>query len=166
MPRRSDVFETGSIRVPHFGSGEVAQIVGLDLWELNRYLSRYSLTSSGQLGQGRGSRRWYNPEDVFRIATSIFLIKDGFAPKLVAEAVQKLEDEDFYGSHDQRGEFSEFGISFRRTDSGPEVHIYRADKPPELKMGSKTYYAIDLSAITKLVNQRIALLQKSEKKEK
>jgi len=153
--QESDIFDFGSLPVPHFGSGEVALILGVELWKLNRFLARYELKSSGQLGQGRGSRRVYNTEDIYRIATAMFLIRDGFAPKTVNSIMQQLEDEDFYGGHDDRGEFDEFGISLRRTDKGPEVRIFRASHPPEVGPETKTYYVVNLSTITRDVNRAI-----------
>ena len=153
----SDPFSVGSVLVPRFGSGEVAQILRVELWKLNRFLSRYELKSSGQLGQGRGSRRFYNTEDIYRLATAMFLIRDGFAPKTVNSIMQQLEDEDFYGGHDERGEFAEFGISLRRTDKDdPEVRIFRASSPPDVNAETKTYYVLNLSTITRDVNREIA----------
>ena len=165
MPKRSDpedIFETQSIAVPRFGSGEVAQILGVELWQLNRFLSRYELKASGQLGEGRGSRRVFNEEDIYRVATAMFLIRDGFAPKLVAQIMTTLEDEDFYGGVDDEGEFSEFGISLYRTRAGPGVRIFRADKFPEVSADSTTYYAVSLGNITSSVHRRISSLKKQE----
>jgi hypothetical protein len=151
-----DFFGTPSIPKPHFGSGQVAEILKVELWKLNRFLSRYELTSSGQLGEGRGSRRVYANEDIYRIATAMFLINDGFTPKVVTEIMQGLEDADFYGEHDQEGEFYQFGISLRRTQAGPEVHFFREGHTPQLGPDSKTYYAIELSTITRMVDRSIA----------
>lgn len=163
-PRRTsesdDFFQAAPIHVPRFGSGEVAMILGVELWKLNRFLLRYELSSSGQLGKGRGSRRLYTTEDVYRIRTAMFLIQDGFAPKLVAQIMQRLEDEDFHGIQDAEGEFRELGVSLSRGDKGPAVHIFRADKPPEISTDSKTYYALDLSNITRSVDRQIASLKK------
>jgi DNA-binding transcriptional MerR regulator len=149
------------LEVPRFGSGEVAMILGVELWQLNRFLSRYELSSSGQLGEGRGSRRLYTTEDVYRIKTAMFLIRDGFAPKLVAQIMQRLEDEDFHGTQDFQGEFRELGVSLSRGNKGPEVHIFRAEKWPEISAESKAYYALDLSTITRSVDRQIASLKKS-----
>jgi hypothetical protein len=148
------------IGVPRFGSGEVATKLGIELWRLNRFLSRYELSSSGQLGEGRGSRRWYTTEDVYRIRTAMFLIRDGFAPKLVAQVMQRLEDVDFHGEQDAEGEFRELGISLSRGDKGPVVHIFHADDPPEISTESKAYYALSLSTITRSVDRQIASLKK------
>ena len=169
MPKRSNpsdsFFNLPTIESPRFGSGEVAETLGVELWQLNRFLSRYELSSSGQLGQGRGSRRLYNTDDVYRVATAMFLIKDGFAPKLVAQITQTLEDADFFGGHNEEGEFSAFGICLRRDESGPKVHIFRSDSPPQVGVESKTYYALNLSSITRSVDRRIALLKKSKETE-
>jgi DNA-binding transcriptional MerR regulator len=164
MPKRSNpsdsIFNLLAIEAPRFGSGEVARILGVELWQLNRFLSRYELKSSGRLGEGRGSRRVYNQEDIYRIATAMSLIRDGFALKLVAQIIATLEDEDFHGGHNERYEFSEFGISLQRGDAGPMVRIFRSDKFPLINAESKTYYAMNLSKITHDVDRRIASLEK------
>src|SRR6266496_3802574 len=154
-----DVFATQMIDVPRFGSGQVAEILGVELWQLNRFLSRYELTSSGQLGEGRGSRRLYTTEDVYRIRAAMFLIRDGFAQKLVAQIMPRLEDEDFQGRHDSEGEFREFGIALSRSKKGPAVNLFRADAPPKIDPDSDTYYALRLSTITQIVDRRIAELK-------
>ena len=155
-----DFLQANLIEVPRFGSGEVATILGIELWKLNRFLSRYELSSSGQLGEGRGSRRLYTTEDIYRIRTAMFLIRDGFAPKLVAQIMQRLEDIDFHGFQDAEDEFRELGVSLSRGDKGPAVHIFRADNPPEISIESKTYYALKLSTITLSVDRQIASLKK------
>jgi hypothetical protein len=160
VPKEIDVFETASIPVPQFGSGQVAQILNVELWKLNRFLSRYELSSSGQLGEGRGSRRVYTTWDVYRIATAMFLINDGFTPKLTAEIMQTLEDTDFYGDHDEEGDLHELGIALRRTNKGPDVRTFRTSRPPQLGFDSNTYYAVELTTITRSVDRAIAALKK------
>ena len=146
--------------IPRFGSGQVAEILGVELWQLNRFLSRYELSSSGQLGEGRGSRRVYTAEDIYRIKTAMFLIRDGFALKLVAQIMQRLEDEDFYGVLSEEGNFRSIGISLWRSEKGrPEVRFYRADKPPEVTPESKAYYLLNLSTVTRDIDRRIAELK-------
>jgi hypothetical protein len=156
MAKTSDPFELRELRLPRFGSGQVAEILKVELWKLNRFLSRYELSSSGQLGQGRGSRRAYTIEDIYRIATAMYLINDGFTPKLVTEILQELEDTQFHGEHDDQGEFHQLGISLRRTDSGREIRFFREGKAPQLGLDSKTYYAVALSTITTSVDRAIA----------
>jgi DNA-binding transcriptional MerR regulator len=158
--KTDEVWSTPELKVPRFGSGEVAMILGVELWQLNRFLSRYELSSSGQLGEGRGSRRLYTTEDVYRIRTAMFLIQDGFALKLVAQIMQRLEDEDFHGIQDAEGEFRELGVSLSRGEKGPAVHIFRADKPPQITTESKTYYALEFSIITRSVDRQIGSLKK------
>lgn len=152
-----DPLQTRELDIDVFGSGEVAEMFGMPAWEFHRFLGRYQLTSSGQLGKGRGSRRWFKTEDVYRIATALFLIRDGFAPAFVADIVQELEDLDFYGGH----EFTAFGISLRRTEDKPEIRIFKSNAPPEMKPGGETFYAVNLSQVTKEADQRIAKLKRS-----
>jgi DNA-binding transcriptional MerR regulator len=150
----STVEKRKSSAPPRFGSGEVGEILGIEPWQLHRFLSRYDLTSSGQLGEGRGSRRLYTTEDIYRIKMAMWLIRDGFAPKLVAQIMQRIEDVDFYGSQDE-GDFQENGVSLQRADKGPEVRFFRADKPLKVGLESETYYAVLFSTITRIVNERI-----------
>lgn len=155
-----DVFQTAIANVPHFGSGEVAEILGLEPWELHRVLGRYQLTSSGQLGRGKGSRRWFTTEDVYRIATARFLIRDGFSRQIVSSIVQTLEDRDFYGAHNETGDFSDLGILLRRTNEGPRVEIFRSDSPPELRLEGAVYYALGLDRVTGAIQRRIQEIRK------
>jgi len=155
MEDLEDFFPTSSAKVPHFGSGEVAAILGKEPWELHRILTRYQLRSAGQLGQGRGSRRWFTTEDIYRIATALFLIKDGFGSKIVSSIVQTLEDSEFYGGHDEHGAFSQLGVLLRRTKEGPQVRTFRSDAPPELRIEGPAYYALRLDQITRTIDRRI-----------
>ena len=155
MADLEDFFRTASAKVPHFGSGEVASILELPPWKLHRILTRYQLTSAGQLGQGRGSRRWFTTEDIYRIATALFLIQDGFGPKIVSSIVQTIGDSDFYGDHDEHGEFSQLGVWLQRTKEGRQVRTFRSDAPPELRIGGSAYYALSLDQITRTIDRRI-----------
>jgi hypothetical protein len=158
---QSDPFANTEVEVSRFGSGEVAAYLGVEQWQLNRFLARYELSSWGQLGEGRGSRRVYKTEDIYRIKTAMFLIRDGFAPRLVAQIMRRLEDVDFYGAHDSEGEFQELGIALSRSEKGPDVDIFRADKPPKISTESKTYYALKLSTIRHIVDREIASRKKT-----
>jgi hypothetical protein len=158
-----DVFATPKAPEPRrYGSGEVGEILGIEPWQLHRFLSRYELTSSGQLGEGRGSRRLYTTEDIYRIKMAMLLIRDGFAPKLVAQIMQRIEDVDFLGIR-QEGDFVESGVSLQRTDKGPQVRFFRADKPLKVGLESETYYAVLFSTITRIINERIVAWRKHGK---
>jgi len=159
-----DVFAVPKAPEPaRFGSGQVGEILGIEPWQLHRFLSRYELTSSGQLGEGRGSRRLYTTEDIYRIKMAMLLIRDGFAPKLVAQIMQEVEDLDFYGSQDDEGDFVERGVSLQRTDKGPKVRSFPADNPPKVGLENETYYAVVFSTITRIVNERIVAWRKHGK---
>src|SRR5436309_3271092 len=103
MPRDALEFLTGpEYRVPQFSAGAVAEILGLgEVWKLQKILERYGLEASGQLGVGKGSRRWFTTTDVYRIGTAIFLGKDGFAPKLIAEILEQIDDRELIDFDDQ-----------------------------------------------------------------
>lgn len=150
-----DIFTHHVADARHFGSGEVAEYLGLTPLQLHRLLNRHELTSSGQLGKGKGSRRWFIIEDIYRVATALFLIQDGFNAEVVSQAVQTLEDADFYGAHDERGDFSEMGILFKRTPKKPEVRTFRVESPPQLRIDGDVYYALALNQVTRKIDGRI-----------
>jgi hypothetical protein len=164
MDDLENLLDERAAEVRHFGSGEVADIFGIEPWELHRILSRYELTSSGQLGTGRGSRRWFTKEDIYKIGTARFLIEDGFSREMVSSIVQTLEDRDFYGAHNECGDFSEMGIFLRRSKKDRTVGTFRSDALPEIRVGGPIYYSLNLDQITRQVDRTIQ--EKDRNKEK
>ena len=156
-----EFFPERELKVPRFPSGEVATTLGWELWRLHRFLARYSLKSSGQLGRGRGSRRVFTQEDVYRIAIAACLIDDGFRPKLVEEIMQSLEDRELVGvDADESGGVSE-GVFLLRNKGRREHYLFTARKRPEIKLGGSVYYALRFRDVIDEVNRRIAKLSKS-----
>src|SRR5207245_9467850 len=71
--------------VEGFGTGEVAGVLGIPVWRLQKFLDspQYQLSAEGKLGSGAGSRRVFTREDIYRIAIAKHLVQDGFAAKFV-----------------------------------------------------------------------------------
>lgn len=163
MPRDPFEFLTGpEYRVPQFSAGAVAEILGLgEVWKLQKILERYRLEPSGQLGQGKGSRRWFTTTDVYRIGIAIFLGKDGFAPKLIAQILEQIDDRDLI-DFDEHGEVHT-GIKLIRTGSGPKLGYFPSGHPPEIKKGGDVYYALDLGEVTGGIDRRISKLTAKER---
>jgi DNA-binding transcriptional MerR regulator len=158
-----EFFPTHGPKVPKFPSGEVASMLGWELWRLHRFLARYSLTSAGQLGRGRGSRRVFTQEDVYRIAIAKFLIADGLTPKLVADIVQSLEDREIAGvDMDESGAVTE-GVFLRRDNGHREHYLFTARNPPEVKLGGPVYYALRFADVIEEVKRRISEFSKTGK---
>src|SRR5580693_2468820 len=103
---KRDVLTAPELRVHIFGAGDVEQILEMESWRLQKFLSGkvYDLTpSEGQIGKGRqGSRRVFRIQDVYRIGIAGFLVRDGFAPNCVSSVLQWIEDQDLL-SFDEKG---------------------------------------------------------------
>lgn len=157
MPRRSfEIFGGPEYPIPRFSAGAVAKIVGLDdVWKLQKLLDspRYRLKASGQLGEGKGSRRWFTDRDAYRIGIAAHLIRDGFAPKVVSAVLEDIEDRELI-EVDEAGRKIGF-VTLSRGTKGPKVGSYRSSKPPEIKPEGPIYYAFDLGAIIESIDDRI-----------
>src|SRR6267378_2760181 len=80
-----------------FGTGEVAEVLGIPIWRLQKFLDspQYQLSAEGKLVEGLGSRRIFKMEDIYRIAIAKHLVQDGFAAKFVGLLLQQVDDSDF-----------------------------------------------------------------------
>jgi hypothetical protein len=161
MPRNPfAVLEGPEYKVPRFSAGAVAKIVGFkDPWKLQKLLGspRYRLRASGQLGEGKGSRRWFTEGDVYRIGVAADLIRDGFAPRVVSAVLHDLDDGDLTWV-DEQGMRIGF-ITFSRGGAGPKVGLFRSARAPEIRPEGPIYYALDLGRVLRQVDQRIQSLQ-------
>jgi DNA-binding transcriptional MerR regulator len=160
---KNDPLSKGNLpEVPRYGTGQVAEILNMKMWRLQKFLNspRFRLSASGQLGQGQGSRRLFTKEDVCRIGVAAFLTRDGFTPKLVSEVLQRLEDRDLIDFDEDMHEIY-WGISLRRGKDGPEIGTFPASIPPDINVAGPVYYAIDFGQIIDQINRRMAALAKS-----
>lgn len=68
----------------------------LDLkeWRVKNFMEgpAYGLAPSGVAASGKGTRRRYTLRDAFRIALAAELVKDGFAPEVVGEAIREIPE--------------------------------------------------------------------------
>jgi hypothetical protein len=157
MPRKSfDLFTGPAYPVPQFSTGAVAEILGLEIWRLQKFLDspRYQLSPTGRLGKGKGSRRWFTTQDVYRLGIAAFVAKDGFAPKMIAKILQQIEDRDLR-DFSEDGEVRK-GIALKRTEDEPEFIFFRSGHPPILKAGGDVYYVLDMGEITWDIDSRIS----------
>ena len=152
--------------LPSFGTGVVAEILGIPGWRLQKFLAgpRYQLSPSGQLGRGRGSRRVFYREDVYRIAIASYLVRDGFSPKFVSSVLQKTQDDYFREDYDEQGEPVPpvGGIAFRRTNQAPRLQFLPSRQLAKKKTESDVYYVLDLDWIRKEIDRRIAAFEKRQ----
>ncbi len=157
MPRKAfEILVGEEYRTPQFSAGAVAKLVGIEVSKLQNLLDcrRYRF-EPGQLGEGKGSRRWFTTKDVYRIGIAAFLLKDGFAPKLIAQVLKNIDDQHLI-DFDERGEVYT-GIKLIRTAQGPKLGFFRSGRPP-ITPGGNVYYTLDLSDVTAEIDRRISEL--------
>lgn len=152
-----DILETPPVAVPRFSTGEASDILKIPIWRLQKFLDspRYQLSPSGHIGKGKGSRRLFNTDDLYRIGIAYFLSQDGFAPKIVSKVLETLENEDLF-RFDQEGNFVSMGILFKRSVKGPKLEFFIPGKPPQVAVGGPIYYALDLTDVIRDIDRRIA----------
>jgi hypothetical protein len=153
-----DALRTPAFPVETFGTGEVAQILDVPMWRLQKFLQgqRYDLSPTGQIGKGRGSRRLFTRMDIYRIATAARLTQDGFTPTFVAEAVQQIDDEDFI---DHMGYAVDSVLAFERGQGRSVPRVYLAKQLPKMGGPDSPYYFLDLSKIMSEADGRIKTLK-------
>jgi hypothetical protein len=155
---------TPAPEIPAFGTGEVAQMLGLPIWRLQKFLDspQYNLSPEGQLGSGHGSRRVFTSDDIFRIAIAARMVQDGFAAKFVGSILELIEDLDLSWSHDQEGEVvpPPAFLTLKRGDKGPVPKLFNSTRPPIAGEKDSPYYVLNLHELKLEVEQRIARLKK------
>ena len=150
--KQSDPFEImlgPTFEVPAFGTGEVAHILEMPIWRLQKFLDvkSYPLSPAAQIG----GRRAFSTADVCRIANANRLLRDGFAPKLVVTALQYIEDEDLLAVLDEKGdELARGGIYFKRGKEGPEMHFFAARPQRSQWTGRSTTCLISIGCLARL----------------
>ena len=77
-----------------YGTREVAAILGIPDWRVKNFSEgeAYRLPPSIRVGSGRGSRRLSGWTDIFRIGLADRLVKFGFTPETVGEAVREIPE--------------------------------------------------------------------------
>jgi hypothetical protein len=156
---------TPAPEIPAFGTGEVAQILDLPIWRVQKFLDspKYNLSPEGQLGSGgHGSRRVFTADDIFRIAIAARMVQDGFAAKFVGSILELIEDLELSWSHDQEGIDVPPPdlLTLKRAAKGPVPKLFHSDKPPKLGEKDSPYYVLNLDEIKHGVDKGIARLKK------
>ena len=74
------------------GTKQVAEMLGIPEWRVKNFTEgeRYCLPPAHRIGKGRGSRRLYGWEDIFRIGLAEKLVNAGFAAEAVGRAVTTI----------------------------------------------------------------------------
>jgi hypothetical protein len=153
----TDFIRTAPAPVPEFGTGEAAEILDIPIWRLQKFLDsgQYNLDSAGKLGRGRGSRRVFSREDLYRIALANWLIKDGFTPQFVGSVVPQLSDNEVGVHIDHEGEETSLCVAFYRGAEGPTVRVHEVQQAPALGKKDSPFYRLDLDDVWREVDRRI-----------
>ena len=77
-----------------YGTKEVAAILGIPEWRVKNFSegAAYRLPPAHQVGSGRGSRRLYGWEDIFRLGIANRLVNFGFTPESVGTAIREIPE--------------------------------------------------------------------------
>jgi hypothetical protein len=155
-------FKQEPMDVPAFGTGEVAEILEVPIWRLQKFLDSpsYQLSPEGRLGRGRGWRRMFSIEDIYRIAIAARMVSDGFAAPFVGSILAGLENYDFHHRYDEEGdETTDLFFGLHRTPKGTaEVKPYITF--PVLGQKDSPYYVYDIAKTTAEIDGRIAELRR------
>jgi hypothetical protein len=156
-------FVTDGPSMPAFGTGEAAEILGIPIWRLQKFVDsrQYNLSPEGKLGSGRGSRRVFAQEDLHRIALANWLVRDGFAPQFVGSVVQQLDDKEVGVYLDHEGEETAIGVAFYRGEDGPIVRTYAVRNASAFGGKNSPFYRLDLDDVFAEVDRAIAKRKKS-----
>ncbi len=75
-----------------FESRDVITLVGISPVYLNKFVERglYGIAPSERTGLGKGSRRWFNSEDVFGIALVWWLFEAGLRSEVIKRVLREL----------------------------------------------------------------------------
>jgi hypothetical protein len=169
MKRKSNSFEKLFEGVPNitperFPAGEVAEILGVPMWRLQKFIDspQYKFSPQGKLGTGQGSRRVFTREDIYRVGIAARLVADGFAAKFVGSILEQFEDYDFNESRDREGTVlpSPSLLGLVRGASGPKLKFFGNERPPKLGEKDSPYYVLNIDEITGEIAKRIERMKK------
>ncbi len=148
---REDVFQTPMLETRIFRASDVTRILGIEKWRLEKFLTgkQYRLSPSGTIGEGRGSWRLFNHQDLYRLAIATRLVEDGFTAKFVSMVLQEIEDSELL-EIDENGESNAQTVGVVRSENGPGV-VWAA--PPK---SQRPYYVLPLRELIKNVDKRIS----------
>jgi hypothetical protein len=144
-----------------FGTAEAAKILGIPIWRLQKFLDspRYQLSPEGKLGKGKGSRRVFRIEDIYRIAIAVQLVRDGFEATFIGSILRQIEDRDLMHL-DEKGSEAPIGIALERSIKGPKLQTFDPKHPPKVGVAGAPYYVLDLGDVISEVDGRIAKLKR------
>jgi DNA-binding transcriptional MerR regulator len=156
-----DVLEARSVRLPTYGTGDVARILGTEIWRVQKYLDspKYRITPSVEpLGTGRGSRRVFTDVDVYRLGIAEHLVRNGFSYKFVSAALRQLDDDELLGPRNDEGEELDLVYLLIGSEENLQMRVIGRDKTiREMSKAARSpsFYVLDLNAVIKEIQKRM-----------
>jgi hypothetical protein len=153
-----------ALEEPHFLAGEAAKVLGVTTGRLQKFVLRYKLSPAEHLGKkGQGSRRVFSKKDLYRLSVAGRLVGDGFVPNFVARSLEKIGDEKLLGMESENN-VRPVGIVFRRvkknrTEERQIDFFFKSEGPPPVTPETPEYYVLDLDALTREIDRRIAAVK-------
>lgn len=153
-------FRVASLPTDIFRAGDVARILGIEKWRLEKFLTgkHYRLTPAGRLGRGQGSWRLFSHQDLYRIGIASWMVRDGFTAKFVSFVLQEIDDSELL-QIDERGETNAPDFGIFRTNTGPAVDFIGGRMSAENK---EPYYVLKVPELIADINKRIHSNSKGE----
>lgn len=167
-----DILDTPSTSVYNFTSKQVASILELEPWRLQKFLNspQYNLDKSDRLGDGTGSRRVFSNLDIYRLGLAAHLVNDGFGYRFVAAAIQQLERDDFIRIEEGKEVEVPSLVLFGKEESLQIRAVYEGETITALcnRIKHTSFYFLDVPAILAPITERITRVrnQSSEKRGK
>jgi hypothetical protein len=162
--KRQDTFDeffpAHPLPVHIFRAGDVLDIVGIEKWRLEKFLTgkQYRLSPSGYIGKGAGSWRLFSLEDVYRIAIANRLVRDGFTAKFVSLVLENISPAELL-ERDHMGESAvpDVGV-FRAQRDEPDVRFISSSRTAQEKQ--QPYYVLRLAELLPKIDARISAVTK------
>ncbi len=149
--KRDDPFAVSEAESHIFRASDVTQILGMEKWRLEKFLTgkQYQISPSGHIGSGKGSWRLFSHEDLYRLAIANQMVEDGFTAKFVNKILQDIEDSELL-TLDEDGNTRATDVCVVRSDEGPHVAF------PSAAQKKNVYYVLPLHQLISNVDKRIA----------
>jgi hypothetical protein len=153
QPRKEeleDVFQTPMLETRIFRASDVTRILGIEKWRLEKFLTgkQFRLSSSGHIGEGKGSWRLFNHQDLYRLAIATRMVEDGFTAKFASMVLQEIEDSELLDI-DEDGESVAQSVGIVRSEKGPRV-VWAAPTKTQ-----RPYYVLPLRELIRNVDRQI-----------
>src|SRR5947208_16760304 len=145
-----DVFKTPMLETRIFRASDVTRILEIEKWRLEKFLTgkQFRLSPSGHIGEGKGSWRLFNHQDLYRLAIATRLVEDGFTAKLVSMVLQEVWDGELLDT-DENGESRAQNVGLARSKDGPKLVFVGAHTK------ERPYYVLPLRELIRNVDKQI-----------